>query len=435
MITTYDYIESNQRKTVLLILLFPVSLIFVLFVALYFALWCFPELRSNNNPILIQVLDSYWGLFVGCILLSVIWTAIAFYKGSNMIVGMVHADKIQNEPNTYNDDFKKFLEASSVTEDIPRAKISNEEIRKLLENVSLKERIPTPKLYIVKDDVGIKSFSIGTKADSAIILTQTFVEISDKEKIEAFIIRKISDIVLQDTKRETLKTLENLSITAGIPTPDLYILEDEKGLNAFAVGTTKTNCAVILTRGLMEALDKSEIEAVIAHEIAHIIYQDTKLMMTITLLIGFFTYCGYIIIRSLEFRGRGRSSKRDSKGIVIILFIGLAFLVYGYVVAPLLRLAVSRTREFHADAKSALLTRNPQALISALRKIENYPIVSVLNSKFNDNELVAPMCIENPLRQKVSLFDTLSNLSSTHPPIEKRIQALEVMDGRRTYGW
>ena len=435
MITTYDYIESNQRKTVLLILLFPVSLIFVLFVALYFALWCFPELRSNNNPILIQVLDSYWGLFVGCILLSVIWTAIAFYKGSNMIVGMVHADKIQNEPNTYNDDFKKFLEASSVTEDIPRAKISNEEIRKLLENVSLKERIPTPKLYIVKDDVGIKSFSIGTKADSAIILTQTFVEISDKEKIEAFIIRKISDIVLQDTKRETLKTLENVSITAGIPTPDLYILEDEKGLNAFAVGTTKTNCAVILTRGLMEALDKSEIEAVIAHEIAHIIYQDTKLMMTITLLIGFFTYCGYIIIRSLEFRGRGRSSKRDSKGIVIILFIGLAFLVYGYVVAPLLRLAVSRTREFHADAKSALLTRNPQALISALRKIENYPIVSVLNSKFNDNELVAPMCIENPLRQKVSLFDTLSNLSSTHPPIEKRIQALEVMDGRRTYGW
>ena len=79
------------------------------------------------------------------------------------------------------------------------------------------------------------------------------------------------------------------------------------------------------------------------------------------------------------------------------------------------------------------MTRNPQALISALRKIDNYPIVNVLNSEFNNNELVAPMCIENPLKKKVSLFDALSNLSSTHPPIEKRIQALEGMDGRIFY--
>jgi heat shock protein HtpX len=233
-------------------------------------------------------------------------------------------------------------------------------------------------------------------------------------------------------RKEAIKILENISITAGIPTPTLYILEKEKGLNAFAVGTNKKNCAVILTKGLVETLDKSELEAVIAHEVAHIIHKDTTLMMIVTLLIGFFTYLGYIMVRSLG-GGGGRSSKRSSgsgKGGAILLLIGLAFLLYGYVIAPLLRLAVSRTREFHADAKSALLTRNPQALISALKKIAKHPIVDTLNSEVNNNELVAPMCIENPLRIKVSLFDSLSNLSSTHPPIDKRIQALEVMDGR-----
>lgn len=434
MITTYDYIESNKRKTILLILLFPVSLMLVLFIVFCFALWCFPELRANNSPIVSQVIDSYWEIFIGCILLSIIWTTIAFYGGSNMIVGMVNATKLQDEPNTYSSDLKNFLEKFSITEDIPKAKISKEEIRKILENVSSKEKIPTPNLYIVKDEAELKPFSVGTIADSAVILTKNYIEMSDKSKIEAFITRQISIIILQDKKREAKRILENISITAGIPTPKFYILEDEKGLNAFATGTTEKNCAVILTRGLLETLDKSEIEAVIAHEIAHIIYQDTKLMMVITLLIGFFTYCGYLILRTLEFRDRrSRSSKKDSKAVFIILLIGVAFIIYGYVVAPLIRLAVSRTREFHADAKSALLTRNPQALISALRKIENYPIVSVLNSKYNSNELVAPMCIENPLRKKVSLFDSLSNLSSTHPPIEKRIQALEVMDGRSLF--
>jgi len=434
MITTYDYIDSNKRKTILLVLLFPISLMFILFVVFFFALWFFPELRVNNSPIVSQIIDSYWEVFIGCVLLSVIWTTIAFYGGSNMIVSMVNATKMQDEPNIYNKELKNFLERFSIRDGIPKAKVSTEEIRKILEDVSSKEKIPTPNLYIVKDEAELKSFSVGTIADSAVILTQTFIEISDKNKIEAFITRQISSIVLQNKKREAKRILENISITAGIPTPKFYILEDEKGLNAFAVGTNKTNCAVILTRGLIETLDKSEIEAVIAHEIAHIIYQDTKLMMVITLLIGFFTYCGYLILRTLEFGGRrSRSSKRDSKGIIIILLIGIAFLIYGYIVAPLIRLAVSRTREFHADAQSALLTRNPQALISALRKIENYPIVSILNSQYNNNELVAPMCIENPLRKKVSLFDKLSNLSSTHPTIEKRIQALEVMDGRSVF--
>ncbi len=431
MITTYDYIENNKRKTVLLILLFPVSLLVLMFVALYVALLLFPEMRVDNSSVFIQIINNYWILFIACILVSTLWTVIAFFEGCNMIINTVNAIKIQREPVSYNDDIKRKLETLSIKKDTLKPKIPLEEIKQILENISVKAKIPTPNLYIVEDELGRKSLIVGTKADSAVILTKSFIETADRSRLEAFITREIELIIQQDAKKQVSRILENVSITAGIPTPNLYIMEYEKGLNAFAVGTNKNNCAVILTKGLIETLDNSELEAVIAHEVAHILHQDTKLMMIVTLLIGFFTYVGYIMVRSL---GRGRSSRKSNdKGGAILLLIGLAFLLYGYVVAPLIRFAVSRTREFQADAKSALLTRNPQALISALRKINNSPIVDVLNGKVNNNELVAPMCIENPLKKKVSLFDFLSNLSSTHPPIEKRIQALEVMDGRRIY--
>ncbi len=432
MITTYDYIDANKRKTVLLIFLFPISLLALLFVVLYFAILLYPDLRNNSTaPIITQIFSFYWEFFLVCIIFSIIWTVIAFYEGSNMIVGMVKAVKMQKDPIIYNDDTKRMLETLSIRGDIPTSKVPLAEIRKILDNESITLGIPTPNLYIMKDEEEIQSFVAGTKADCAVILTKKFIENADRSRITAFITRELDRIIKLDAKKQVNRILENVSITAGIPTPALYIMENENGLNAFAIGTNKTNSAVIVTNGLIETLDKSEIEAVIAHEVAHIVHQDTKLMMIVTLLIGFFTYLGYIMIRSF---GGGRSSKRSSgKGGGIILLIGLAFLLYGYVVAPLIRLAVSRTREFEADAKSALLTRNPQALISALQKIDKHPIVDVLNSQFNNNELVAPMCIENPLRKRVSLFDALSNLSSTHPPIEKRIQALQVMDGNRWF--
>ncbi|MBR3627541.1 MAG: hypothetical protein IKN42_01690, partial [Elusimicrobia bacterium] len=133
-------------------------------------------MRANNSPVVSQVINSYWEIFIGCILLSVIWTTIAFYGGSNMIVGMVNATELQDEPNTYSSDLKNFLEKFSITEDIPKAKISREEIRKILENVSSKEKIPTPNLYIVKDEAELKPFSVGTIADSAVILTKSYIE-------------------------------------------------------------------------------------------------------------------------------------------------------------------------------------------------------------------------------------------------------------------
>ncbi len=326
MITTYDYIEHNRRKTILLIALFPVSLIVLLFIFLYFAIYLFPEMRVNNSPIYIQIFEYYWEFFVISILFSGIWTLIALYEGSNILLSMVDAEKIEN-----------------------------------------------------------------------------------------------TDLMYKDIKR----ILENVSITAGISTPALYILSMEPGLNAFAVGTNKKNCAVVLTKGLIETLDSSELEAVIAHEVAHIVHRDTKLMMVITLLIGFFTLMGTFLVRSKR-AGMSKNVSKAGRGAGILIVIGLVLYIYGNFVAPLIRLAVSRTREYKADAKSALLTRNPQALISALKKISNRPIVS----RFEDNELMSPMCIVSPLTIKVSLFDALSNLSSTHPPVEKRIKALEVMDGR-----
>ena len=342
MITTYDYIDSNKRKTVLLIFLFPISLLALLFIVLYCVLWLNPELKANSGPVVTQIIDNYWPLFIICILLSAIWTVISFFEGSNMIVKMVNAIKIQKESVRYDDNSKRMLEAVSIKEDIPTSKIPLAEIKQILENISIKERIPTPNLYITEDGEEGESFAVGLVADSAVVLTKKFIETADRSRLEAFMTREIKRIIREDAKKQVSRILENVSITAGIPTPNLYIMEYEKGLNAFAIGTNKNNCAVVLTEGLIETLDKSELEAVIAHEVAHILHQDTKLMMIVTLLIGFFTYVGYLMVRSLS---GGRSSRRSSgKGGIILLLIGLAFLLYGYVVAPLIRLAVSRTR-------------------------------------------------------------------------------------------
>lgn len=424
MITTYDYIDANKRKTVLLLLLFPISLLLLLFVVLYLVLLFNPDLKVNNGSIIAQIADFYWIFFLICILLSTVWTVISYYEGSSMILNMVNAFKVLNYENQYNNELKKALTELDISKDIPQQKI--DEVRSILEKISVKAEMPVPDLYILNENI-FKAYVRGTKTNCALTLTKKLVETANKAELEVIITNELDHIIHEDVRIAAKRMLENVSITAGIPTPNLYIMEEERGLNAFAVGTNKKNCAVVLTRGLIETLDQSEVEAVIAHEVAHIIHKDTTIMMIVTLLIGFFTYVGYIMVRSL---GGGRSSRRNSgKGGLILLLIGLAFLLYGYVVAPLIRFAVSRTREFQADAKSALLTRNPQALISALQKINKYPVVNALNGSFSNNELVAPMCIENPLKKKVSLFDALSNLSSTHPPIQKRIEALQVMDG------
>ena len=176
-------------------------------------------------------------------------------------------------------------------------------------------------------------------------------------------------------------------------------------MNAFALGWRASDAWIVFTRGLLNKLEKREIEAVAAHELTHILNKDSLLMLVMVLYIGAVTLLGEILIRS----GRGNS---NSKGKNILPLIGLVLMLLGYIFYPLLKLAVSRKREYLADAGSVELTKDNQAMISALRKISSNPELPLKN-----NEMAA-MFIINPLKK-------LTGLLQTHPSIEDRIKALE----------
>lgn len=220
---------------------------------------------------------------------------------------------------------------------------------------------------------------------------------------------------------ELYRLVENLCITRGLPTPKIYLMDDE-GLNAFATGRDPQHASIAFTKGIVQKLDRAELEGVAAHELAHVENRDIRLMLITVAGISFFTLAGEVC-----FRVAARSSRRNNKnnGAALFLIVGLIMLIYGYVIAPLIRLALSRQREYQADATAALTTRNPGALASALRKISGNSRVKTLETR----ESMAAMCIDSPLK-KAGLFSSLSGLMSTHPPVEKRIAALEEMDGR-----
>lgn len=222
---------------------------------------------------------------------------------------------------------------------------------------------------------------------------------------------------------ELYRLVENVAITRGLPTPRVYIMKD-RGLNAFATGRDPQHASVALTLGLVEKLDRAELEGVIAHEMAHVENRDIRLMLITVAGISFFTLLAEICFRS-ALVSRRSSGKDGDKGALILLAVGIIFMLYGYIIAPLIRLAVSRQREYLADSTAALTTRNPGALASALRKISGHSVTEELK----DHASMAAMCIENP-GVKQGVFAFLSNLTATHPPIEDRIRRLEAMDGR-----
>ena len=216
---------------------------------------------------------------------------------------------------------------------------------------------------------------------------------------------------------EIYRLVENLCISRGLPLPRIYIMDDES-LNAFATGRDPQHASVALTKGIVQKLDRAELEGVIAHELSHVENRDIRLMLITVAGISFFTFAGEMCFRI------GLSSRRGkNNGAALFLILGLIFWVYGLLFAPLIRLAISRKREYLADATGALMTRNPQALANALRKISCDSRVEVLDKRAS----MAAMCIENPL-EKNNLFGSLSGLWATHPPIEKRIAALEEMN-------
>lgn len=227
--------------------------------------------------------------------------------------------------------------------------------------------------------------------------------------------------IQKEDQPEIYRLVENLCISRGLPTPKIYIMDDDS-LNAFATGRDPQHASIAFTKGIVQKLDRAELEGVAAHELAHVENRDIRLMLITVAGISFFTLAGELCFRVAATSGR-RSSKNN--GAALFLLLGIILLVYGYVIAPLIRLAVSRQREYQADATAALTTRNPGALASALRKISGDSRVEALENR----ESMAAMCIESPLK-KAGLFSSLSGLLSTHPPVEKRIAALMEMDGK-----
>lgn len=207
---------------------------------------------------------------------------------------------------------------------------------------------------------------------------------------------------------EIYNIVENLCISRWLAVPRIWIIPDSH-MNAFALGWHPKHAWIVFSQWLLDTLNKEEIEAVAAHELTHIINKDSLLMIVIVVFIGIIGTLWHILIRMRW---------RDSNGKWNFLpLIGIGLLVLWYLVYPLIRLAISRKREFLADAGSVELTKDKYAMISALEKISRKPDITI------KNDSIASMCIASPLWWKkwTSFF---SNLFATHPPIEKRIQAL-----------
>ena len=216
---------------------------------------------------------------------------------------------------------------------------------------------------------------------------------------------------------ELYRIVENLAITAGIPTPKVYIIPSP-AINAFATGRDPKHASVAVTAGALEKLDQSELEGVLAHEFSHIGNYDIRLMTVVAIFVGTIALVSDMFIRARLFGFRGNKDNNEEGNLgFIIAIIGFVLILLSPVVAQLIQLAISRKREFLADASGVLLTRYPQGLISAFRKIEaeQIPVTSA-------NSATAHLYLTNPLSGR-----TISKLFSTHPPIEERIAALEKM--------
>lgn len=216
--------------------------------------------------------------------------------------------------------------------------------------------------------------------------------------------------------KKIFQLVENTAIAAGLPTPRVFIVKDES-LNAFATGKDPQHAAVALTSGIIKKLNPLELQGVIAHELAHIGNRDVKLNMMLISGVSIFGFLADILFR-MQFSGNSRNNEKNALN-VVLLAAAVTFLVFNWIVAPLLRLAVSRCREYAADSTGALITRNPQALANALKKISEDARVEALDSA----KEMAAACIYTPL--KVEAF----SLTSTHPPVEERIKRLEQMAG------
>jgi heat shock protein HtpX len=211
-------------------------------------------------------------------------------------------------------------------------------------------------------------------------------------------------------------TVEGLAIAAGIPKPDVYVMPSRE-LNAYATGKNPENASLAVTQGLLETLDRQELEGVIAHEISHIQNRDVQFMTLVAVLVGVAGILSNMILRSWRFGGRRRSRDDDDNGLgMIVIVVGIALAILAPIATRLVQLAVSRRREYLADASAAELTRYPDGLADALEKLGKYN-----SGDMKVSESVSHLFISDPNRS------ALDAIYSTHPPIEERVQRLREM--------
>lgn len=208
---------------------------------------------------------------------------------------------------------------------------------------------------------------------------------------------------------------ENIARPAGIPLPKLYVIEDS-AMNAFATGRDPEHAVVCITTGLMHKLNRTELEGVVAHEMSHIRNYDTRLMSIVTILVGLVSLLSDILLRT---RIRGKSNRDDNSLGAILFVAGLIMALLSPIIAQLIQLAISRRREYLADASAASITKYPEGLASALEKLSTdiQPLESA-------NKATSHLFIVNPLKNRKDSLSWFTGLFNTHPPIKERIKAL-----------
>ena len=218
---------------------------------------------------------------------------------------------------------------------------------------------------------------------------------------------------------EVYRIVENLCIAAGLPLPKIYIIDDT-ATNAFATGRDPKHAAIAFTKGILQKLNKQELEGVTAHELSHVGNRDTLLMSVVSILVGTIALLADFFLRSMWYGGRDR----EGKGNQIFVILAIVAAILAPIVAMLIQLAVSRRREFLADASGVLLTRYPEGLANALLKIssDREPLEVA-------NRGTAHLYIVNPLRGQQAI-GWLAGLFNTHPPIQARVKALQEMEGK-----
>jgi heat shock protein HtpX len=260
---------------------------------------------------------------------------------------------------------------------------------------------------------GSGPFGLIAAAIIAVILSWTSYRNGDKVVLR---LSRAREVTPQEEPR-LHNIVEGLAIAAGIPKPRVYVVEDPAP-NAFATGRDPAHSSIAVTRGLLDKMNRVELEGVIAHELSHVKNRDTLVMAITVTLVGVLVLLADWTLRSF-FWGVGRRDDRDGGGGAILVVVGLVAAIFMPIMAQIMQLAVSRRREFYADVSGVQLTRYPPGLISALEKLKADR--TVVHTAVRATE---SLWIESPLQQEKGFMGSLNRLFDTHPPLDERIKVL-----------